>query len=97
MIIPSEKMKDVEIFMEKLDKDMGERKVTDFRIARLKNDLQRMSKDRLSVERSKDTRRIGRFNVLFVSKLGELSMLIQKHGFTNRDEVAAMVRKIKAQ
>jgi len=90
-------MKDVEVFMEKLDKDMGERKVTDFRIARLKNDLRMMSRDRLSVERSKDVKRIGRFNQLFISKLAQLSTLVQTHGFTNRDDVAAMVRKIKAQ
>lgn len=97
MIIPNEKMKDVEDFMTKLDRDMGERKVTDFRIARLRNDLKMMSRDRMSVERSKDEKRIGRFNNVFVSKLAELSSLMQKHGFTNRDDVAAMVRKIKAQ
>lgn len=97
MIIPSEKMKDVEAFMSKLDRDMGERKVTDFRIARLKNDLQAMSRDRMSVERSKDEKRIGRFNTVFISKLAELSTILQKNGFTNRDEVVAMVRKIKQQ
>ena len=97
MIIPSEKMKDVEAFMTKLDSDMGERKVTDFRIARLKNDLRMMSRNRLSVQRSKDEKRIGRFNQLFISKLAELSKLVQTHGFTNRDEVVEMVRKIKAQ
>lgn len=90
-------MKDVEEFMKKLDKDMKERKVTDFRMARLRNDLRMMSKDRMSVQRSGDIKRIGQFNRLFVSKLSELSKLMQTHGNTSRDDAAKMVREIKAQ
>lgn len=97
MLVSSKKMKDVEAFMQKLDEDMRERKVTDFRIARLRRDIRMMSRDRESVERSKNTKRIGLFNKLFISKLAELSRLMQTHGFTNRDEIAEMVRRAKAQ
>ena len=90
-------MKSVEEFMMKLDKEMRERKVTDFRMARLQNELRMMSKDRMSVQRSGNVKRIALFNRLFVSKLAELSKLMQTHGFTNRDDAANMVRQIKAQ
>lgn len=89
-------MKNVEEFMDKLDKDMRERKVTDFRMARLQNELRTMSRDRMSVQRSGDTKRIAVFNRLFVSKIAELSTIMQTHGFTSRDESAQMVREIKA-
>lgn len=97
MLVSNQKMKNAEEFMNKLDNDMRERKVTDFRMARIRRDLRMMSQDRMSVERSKDEKRISNFNKLFISKLAELSRLVQTHGFTNRDEVAEIVRKIKAQ
>lgn len=97
MIVSNKKMKDVEEFMQKLDNDMRERKVTDFRIARLKKDIMMMSRDRESVQRSRNILRIGRFNQYFVAKLGELSKLLQTTGHSDRDEVARIVRKIKAQ
>ena len=90
-------MQDVEAFMTKLNSDMRERKATDFRMVRLQNDIRRMAKDRMSVERSGDTKRIGEFNRLFISKLSELSRIVQTNGFSNRDEVASIVRRIKAQ
>lgn len=97
MLIPNNKTKDVEEFMKKLDNDVRERKVTDFRMARLQNEIRIMSRDRMSVQRSGNTQRIERFNKSFISKLAELSKLLQTHGFSNRDEIATMVRKIKAQ
>lgn len=97
MIVANKKMKDVEEFMKKLDNDVRERKVTDFRMARLQNEIRQMSRDRMSVQRSGNTQRIERFNNLFIFKLAELSKLLQTHGFSNRDEIATMVRKIKAQ
>lgn len=97
MIVANKKMKNVEEFMKKLDNDVRERKVTDSRMARLQNEIRIMSRDRMSVQRSGNKQRIERFNNLFVSKLAELSKIMQTHGFTNRDEVARMVRKIKAQ
>ena len=97
MLVSNQKLKNAEEFMNKLDKDMRERKVTDFRMARIKRDLRLMSQDRMSVERSRDEKRISKFNKLFISKLAELSRLVQTHGFTSRDEVAEIVRKIKAQ
>jgi len=97
MIVPSQKMKDVDDFMKKLDKEVKERKVIDFRMAHLQNDLRRMSRDRMSVERSGDVNRIGTFNRLFIAKLAELSRIMQTHGFSSRDEAAQMVREIKAQ
>lgn len=97
MIVANKKMNDVEEFMKKLDNDVRERKVTDFRMARLQNEIRQMSRDRMSVQRSGNKQRIERFNNLFISKLAELSTILQTHGFSNRDEVAKMVRKIKAQ
>jgi len=97
MLVANKKMNDVEEFMKKLDNDMRERKVTDFRMAKLQNEIRSMSRDRMSVQRSGNTQRIERFNNLFISKLAELSRILQTHGFSNRDEVAKMVRRIKAQ
>jgi hypothetical protein len=97
MLVTNQKMKDVEDFMKKLDNDVRERKVTDFRMARLQNEIRIMSKDRMSVQRSGNMQRIERFNNLFVSKLSELSKIMQTNGFTNRDEIAKMVRRIKSQ
>lgn len=97
MIVANKKMNDVEEFMKKLDNDVRERKVTDFRMARLQNEIRQMSRDRMSVQRSGNKQRIERFNNSFISKLAELSTILQTHGFSNRDEVAKMVRKIKAQ
>lgn len=97
MLVSNKKMQDVEAFMQKLDSDMKARNVSDQRMARLRNELRIMSRDRMSIERSKDQRKIALFNNQFVSKLAELSKLVQTHGFTNRDEVATIVRKVKAQ
>ena len=97
MLIPNKKTKDVEEFMKKLDKDVRERKATDSRMARLQNEIRIMSRDRMSVQRSGNMQRIERFNNLFVSKLAELSRIMQTNGHTNRDDIARMVRKIKAQ
>lgn len=97
MLVSNQKMEEVKEFMQKLDDDMKNRKVKDFRITRLQNDIRMMSRDRMSVERSKDDKRISKFNKLFISKLAELSTLMQTTGFSNRDEVARIVRKIKAQ
>lgn len=83
-------------FMKKLDGDMKERQVTDFRIIRLRDDLQRMSRDRESVERSKNEERIKTFNNQFIAKLGELSRIMQTTGFTKRDDVVQTVREVKA-
>ncbi len=96
MLVENEKMKNAEEFMRKLESDLKERSVTDYRIIRLRSDIRRMAHDRESVERSKDENRIGKFNKLFISKLGELSRLMQTTGFTKRDDVVDMVRKIKA-
>ena len=97
MIIDDKKSKDLEAFMEKLDIDLRERKITDGRANLLRAQLRAMAKDRESVQRSQDERRIGRFNKIFIHKLGELSRILQTHGHSNRDEVAEIVRKIKAQ
>lgn len=97
MLISNEKMKNVDEFMKKLDDDMRERKLTDFRMTRIRLQLKAMSRDRESIERSKDEQRIGRFNKLFIANLAELSKLMQTHGFSNRDEIADLVRKAKAQ
>ena len=97
MIIDDKKSKDLETFMEKLDIDLRERKITDGRANLLRAQLRAMAKDRESVQRSQDERRIGRFNKIFIHKLGELSRILQTHGHSNRDEVAEIVRKIKAQ
>ena len=97
MIIDDTKSKYLEEFMAKLDSDVKERKITDGRATLLRAELRAMSKDRESVQRSKDERRIGRFNKLFIHKLGELSRILQTHGHSNPDEVAEIVRKIKAQ
>ena len=96
MIIPNEKMKNAEEFMQKLESDLKDRQVTDYRIIRLRSEIRKMSHDRESVERSKDEKRIGKFNNLFISKLGELSRLVQTTGRTNRDDVAKIVREVKA-
>ena len=97
MLVSNKKMQDVEAFMQKLDSDMKSRNVSDLRMARLRNELRAMARDRMSIERSKDQRKIALFNNQFISKIAELSKLVQTHGFTNRDEVATMVRKVKAQ
>jgi len=97
MIIDNQKLKDVEAFMSKLNNDMRERNITDFRIIKLRTDLKRMAIHRESIQRSKDEKRIGKFNNLFVAKLGELSKLMQTHGFSKRDDAAELVRKMKAQ
>lgn len=97
MIIDDKKSKDLEAFMAKLDGDVRERNITDGRVTLLRAQLRGMAKDRESVQRSQDERRIGQFNKLFIHKLGELSRILQTHGFANRDEVADIVRKIKAQ
>ena len=97
MIVANKKMNDVEEFMKKLENDVRERKVTDTRMARLQNEIRIMSRDRMSVQRSGNKQRIERFNNLFVSKLAELSRIMQTNGHTNRDDIARMVRKIKAQ
>lgn len=96
MIIDNQKLKDVEEFMQKLNNDMRERNITDFRIIKLRTDIKRMAIHRESIQRSKDEKRIGKFNNLFVAKLGELSKLMQTHGFSNRDDAAELVRKMKA-
>jgi hypothetical protein len=95
MIVTNEKMKDVEEFMRKLEGEMKERNEKDYRMIRLKNDLKIMSRDRESVERSKDEKRIGKFNTLFIAKLAELSRLVQTTGQSNRDDVAKIVRAAK--
>jgi hypothetical protein len=82
--------------MTKLNGQMRERKITDFRIIKLRTDLKAMAVHRESIQRSKDIKRIDKFNKLFVSKLGELSKLMQMHGFSNRDDAAELVRKMKA-
>ena len=97
MIVNSQKKKNLEEFMSKLDSDMKERNIVDSRVATLKKELRSMSRDRESVQRSKNENRIGNFNKLFIAKLSELSRIMQTHGFSNRDEVAGIVRKIKAQ
>ena len=97
MIIDDAKSKDLEAFMAKLDSDVRARNITDGRATLLRAQLRAMAKDRESVQRSKDERRIGQFNKLFIHKLGELSRILQTHGHSNRDEVAEIVRKIKAQ
>lgn len=97
MLVSNQKMKEVENMMNKLDNDMRSRKVTDFRIARLRNELRMMAKDRESVERSKNEQRISKFNKLFISKIAELSKLMQTTGFSSRDDAAELVRQIKAQ
>ena len=89
-------MKNAVEFMQKLESDMKERQVTDYRIIRLRTDLRRMSADRESVERSKNEERIVKFNNIFIAKLGELSRIMQTTGFTKRDDVVQTVREVKA-
>lgn len=96
MIVPNQKMKNAQEFMQKLESDLKERNVTDYRIIRLKTDLQRMSRDRESVERSKNEERISTFNKQFIAKLAELSRIMQTTGFTKRDDVVQTVREAKA-
>jgi hypothetical protein len=96
MLVENEKMKNAEEFMQKLESDMKDREIKDYRIIRLRTDLRRMAHDRESVERSKDENRIGKFNNQFISKLGELSRLVQTTGRANRDDVAKIVREVKA-
>jgi hypothetical protein len=96
MIVPNQKMKNAVEFMQKLESDMKERQVTDYRIIRLRTDLRRMSADRESVERSKNEERIVKFNNIFIAKLGELSRIMQTTGFTKRDDVVQTVREVKA-
>ncbi len=96
MLVENEKMKNAEEFMQKLESDMKDRQVTDYRMIRLRSEIRRMSHDRESVERSKDEKRIEKFNNAFISKLAELSRLVQTTGRTNRDEVAKIVREVKA-
>ncbi len=90
-------MDEVKQFMRKLEDDKTARAKDDFRVAKLKNDIKRMSYDRMSVERSGNLQRIKKFNILFVSKLSELSQLLQKNGNSNREDIARLVRNIKAQ
>lgn len=96
MLVENEKMKNADEFMAKLESDMKGRQMTDYRMIRLRSEIKRMSHDRESVERSKDEKRIGKFNNLFIAKIGELSRLVQTTGRTNRDEVAKIVREVKA-
>jgi hypothetical protein len=96
MIVPNQKMQNAVEFMSKLESDMKERQVTDYRIIRLRTDLRRMSADRESVERSKNEERIVKFNNIFIAKLGELSRIMQTTGFTKRDDVVQTVREVKA-
>lgn len=88
-------MKDVEAFMQKLGVDMDSRKQTDFRIARIKREIRMMSLHRESIERSRDEQKIGEFNRRFISRLAELSRIMQTTGFSDRDEAARIVREIK--
>ena len=96
MIVPNQKMENAKEFMQKLESDLKRRQVTDYRIIRLKTDLQRMSRDRESVERSKNEERISTFNKQFIAKLAELSRIMQTTGFTKRDDVVQTVREAKA-
>jgi hypothetical protein len=96
MIVPNQKMKNAQEFMQKLESDLKGREITDYRIIRLKTDLQRMSRDRESVERSKNEERISTFNKQFIAKLAELSRIMQTTGFTKRDDVVQTVREAKA-
>jgi hypothetical protein len=96
MLVTNDKMKNADEFMAKLESDMKAVQITDYRIIRLRTDIRRMSHDRESVERSKDEKRIEKFNNLFISKLGELSRLVQTTGRTNRDDVAKIVREVKS-
>jgi hypothetical protein len=96
MLVENDKMKNADEFMAKLESDLKERSITDYRIIRLRTDLRRMSHDRESVERSKDEKRIEKFNNAFIARLGELSKLMQTTGRTNRDDVAKIVREVKA-
>lgn len=96
MLIDDQKSKEVEKFMNKLNEEIRERNITDFRIVKLRSELKKMSMFRESVQRSKDEKRIGNFNNMFISKLGELSRILQTHGFSKRDDAAELVRKIKS-
>ena len=96
MLVENEKMKNADEFMAKLESDMKGRQITDYRMIRLRTELRRMSHDRESIERSKDEKRIGKFNNLFIAKIGELSTLVQTTGRTNRDDVAKIVREVKS-
>lgn len=95
MLINDKKLKELNKLLNDIDNVKEERIETDKRIAKIRIDLQRMSRERMSIERSKNENRIGHFNKKFIKLLSEISRLTQTTGTTCRDKVAQIVREIK--
>ena len=95
MLVNDKKLKEFNDLIETIENDKNQRNYKYNRISHLKNKLQKMSRERMSVERSADEKRIGEFNRLFFQSLTELSRLVQTTGNVNRDKVAQLVREIK--
>lgn len=95
MILTNKKTEDLDQFMVDLKKNVQKRREVDSRMESIKREIRMLSKHRESIERSRDTRKIGIFNKRYIALLAELSMLIQKNGTSNRDEAAKIIQEIK--
>lgn len=96
MLIRNTKIKEIEKLVKDIETSTNKRSKKDKRIAKIRIDLQKMSRERLSVERSGREERIRVFNKKFLQLLSEISRLVQTTGTSDRDKIARYVREIQS-
>jgi len=95
MLILSDKTKSLHRVMDKVERDVEERRRKEYQDAKLSRELRRMSRESDSIQRTGDKRKIRSFNKKYVSHLKDLSLNRQARGNTNRDEVVKQVKEWK--
>jgi len=97
MIINDQNFKSLNDLLENIEIEKFKDEKQRMRIEAVRIKLQQLSREGGSVKRSGNEKRIAEFNRIFIKSLAELSRITQTTGNANRDEVAKIVRSIKAQ
>lgn len=97
MLILNERIQKTAKVMDKINDGVSERNASDREDVKLSEELRRMQREGESIKRTGNLQKIKEFNTRYFNKFSRLSILRQKTGSANRDDIVRETKKWKEQ